>query len=127
MRKKIILIYLSISVFILLLGGYFFLYNIYGSEVKRSAQNLYADTSSEITIEVFPINALGKKAWFRKSSATFELIEGVNLVDVIEYDKESGFLKIRSRGKVGLVGIKIKSEHSLLPEYIEIEILALTV
>ena len=127
MRKKIILIYLIISVFILLLGGYFFLYNIYGSEVKRSAQNLYADTSSEITIEVFPINALGKKAWFRKSSATFELIEGVNLVDVIEYDKESGFLKIRSRGKVGLVGIKIKSEHSLLPEYVEIEILALTV
>ena len=127
MRKKIILIYLSISVFILLLGGYFFLYDIYGSEVKRSAQNLYADTFSEITIEVFPINALGKKAWFRKSSATFELIEGIDLVDVIEYDKESGFLKIRSRGKVGLVGIKIKSEHSLLPEYVEIEILALTV
>ena len=127
MRKKIILIYLIITIFILLLGGYFFLFNIYGSEVKRSAQNLYADTSSEITIEVFPINALGKKAWFRKSSATFEIIEGVNLVDVIEYDKESGFLKIRSRGKVGLVGIKIKSEHSLLPEYVEIEILALTV
>jgi hypothetical protein len=127
MRKKIILIYLIISVFVILLGGYFFLYNIYGSEVKRSTKNLYADTSSEITIEVFPINALGKKAWFRKSSATFELIEGVNLVDVIEYDKESGFLKIRSRGKVGLVGIKIKSEHSLLSEYVEIEILALTV
>jgi hypothetical protein len=115
------------TIFILLLGGYFFLYNIYGSEVKRSTKNLYVDTSSEITIEVFPINALGKKAWFRKSSVTFELIEGINLVDVIEYDKESGFLKIRSRGKVGLVGIKIKSEHSLLPEYIEIEILALTV
>ena len=127
MRKKIILIYLLISVFVLLLVGYFFLYNIYGSEVKRSTQNLYADTTSEITIEVFPINALGKKAWFRKSSATFELIEGIDLVDVIEYDKESGFLKIRSRGKVGLVGIKIKSEHSLLPEYVEIEILALSV
>jgi hypothetical protein len=127
MRKKIILIYLSITVFVLLLGGYFFLFNIYGSEVKRSAQNLYADTFSEITIEVFPINALGKKAWLRKSSATFEIIEGVNLVDVIEYDKESGFLKIRSKGEAGLVGIKIKSEHSLLPEYVEIEILALTV
>ena len=105
----------------------FFYYNIYGSEVKRSAQNLYADTSSEITIEVFPINALGKKAWFRKSSATFEIIEGLDLIDVIEYDKESGFIKIRSKGEVGLVGIKIKSEHSLLPEYIEIEILTLTV
>ena len=51
----------------------------------------------------------------------------LDLIEVIEYNKESGFLKIRSKGKVGLVGIKIKSEHSLLPEYIEIEILALTV
>ena len=127
MRKKIILIYLSITVFVLLLGGYFFLYNIYGSEVKRSVQNLYADTSSEITIEVIPINALGKKAWFRKSSATFKIVEGLELIEIIERNEESGFIKIRSRGKVGLVGIKIKSEHSLLPEYIEIEILALTV
>lgn len=127
MRKKIILIYLSITVFILLLGGYFFLFNIYGSEVKRSAQNLYADTSSEITIEVFPINALGKKAWFRKSSATFEIIEGLELIEIIEDNKELGIIKIRSKGEAGLVGIKIKSEHSLLPEYIEIEILTLTV
>ena len=127
MRKKIILIYLLISVFVLLLGGYFFLYNIYGSEVKRSAQNLYADTSSEITIEVFPINALGKKALFRKSSATFEIIEGLELIEIIERNEESGFIKIRSKGESGMVGIKIKSEHSLLPEYIEIEILTLTV
>ena len=127
MRIKIILIYLLISVFVLLLSGYFFLYNIYGSEVKRSAQNLYADTSSEITIEVFPINALGKKAWFRKSSATFEIVEGLELIEITERNEESGFIKIRSRGEAGLVGIKIKSEHSLLPEYIEIEILALTV
>jgi hypothetical protein len=127
MRKKIILIYLLISVFVLLLGGYFFLYNIYGSEVNRSVQNLYADTSSEITIEVFPINALGKKAWFRKSSATFEIVEGLELIEIIEQNKESGFVKIRSKGETGIVGIKIKSEHSLLPEYIEIEILTLTV
>ena len=127
MRKKIILIYILISVFILLLGGYFFLYNIYGSEVNRSAQNLYADTSSEITIEVFPINALGKKALFRKSSATFEIVEGIDLIEITDYKKGLGFLKIRSKVKVGLVGIKIKSEHSLFPEYIEIEILSLTV
>ena len=127
MRKKIILIYLIIALFVLLLGAYFFLYNIYGSEVKRSAQNLYADTSSEIKIEVIPVNALGKKAWFRKSSATFEIVEGLELIEIIERNDESGFMKIRSKGAAGLVGIKIKSEHSLLPEYIEIEILALTV
>ena len=127
MRKKIILIYLLIAVFVLLLGGYFFLYNIYGSEVKRSAQNLYADTSSELTIEVFPINALGKKALFRKSSATFEIIEGLELIEITERNEESGFIKIRSKGEAGLVEVKIKSEHSLLAEYIEIEILALNV
>jgi hypothetical protein len=127
MRKKIILIYLLIAVFVLLLGGYFFLYNIYGSEVKRSAQNMYADTFSEITIEVIPVNALGKKAWFRKSSATFEIVEGLELIEIIEHNKESGFIKIRSKGEAGLVEVKIKSEHSLLAEYIEIEILALNV
>ncbi len=88
---------------------------------------MYAVHSSEMVIEVIPVNALGKKAWFRKSSATFEIVEGNDLLEIIEYKKESGFIKIRSKGKAGLVGIKIKSEHSLLPEYIEIEILALTV
>ena len=127
MRTKIILIYLLISVFILILGGYFFLYNIYGSEVIRKPQNLYADYYSEMMIEVVPVNALGKKAWFRSSSAAFEIIEGLGLIEIIEYNKKSGYIKIRSKGKVGVVGIKIKSEHSLLPEYIEIEILALTV
>jgi hypothetical protein len=127
MRKKIILIYLIISVFILLLGGYFFLYNIYGSEVRCFPKNLYVDHSSEMVIEVIPVNALGKKAWFRKSSATFEIVEGLELIVITERNEESGFIKIRSKGKAGLVGIKIKSHHSLLPEYVEIEILALTV
>ncbi|MBK7632817.1 MAG: hypothetical protein IPJ23_19485 [Ignavibacteriales bacterium] len=127
MRKKIILIYLSITVFILLLGGYFFLYNIYGSEVRRTPENFFAQTSSEMKIEVVPINAMGKKAWFRKSSADFDIVEGMDLIEITEYNKESGFIKIKSKGKAGLVGIKIKSQHSLLPEYIEIEILALSV
>ena len=127
MRKKIILIYLLISVFILLLGGYFFLYNIYGSEVRCYPKNLYADHSSQMIIEVIPFNALGKKAWFRKSSAAFEIVEGSELIEIVNRNEESGSIKIRSKGEAGLVGIKIKSEHSLLPEYLEIEILALTV
>lgn len=127
MRKNILIIYTIIFVFILLLAGYFFLYNIYGSEIRRTPDNLFAEPSSEMRIEVVPINALGKKAWFRNSSATFEIIEGLELIEIIERDEESGFLKIRSKGVAGLVGIKIKSEHSPLPEYIEIEILTLTV
>ena len=102
------------------------MYNIYGSEVRRFPQNLFADHNSEMTIEVVPINALGNKAIFRKSSATFTIVEGSELIEVIENNPNTGILKIKSKGKPGLVGIKIKSEHSLLPEYIEIEILPLT-
>ena len=39
-------------------------------------------------IEVIPINALGKKALFRNSSATFEIVEGIELIEIIEYNKE---------------------------------------
>ena len=127
MRKNILITYTLIIVFIFLLAGYFFLYNIYGSEIRRSPKNLFAETSSEMIIKVVPINALGNKAWFRLSSAKFEIIEGANLIQIVELKPEAGLLKIRSKGKVGVVGIKLKSQHSLLPEYIEIEILDLTV
>ena len=112
---------------IVLLLGYFFLYNIYGSEVRKSPANLFADPESEMRIEVIPINALGSKAFFRTSSAEFEIVEGNDLIEVKFKNNKDGVLQIRSKGVIGIVGIKIKSEHSLFPEYIEIEILSRTV
>ena len=122
MRKKIVTIYLLIFLLVVLLLGYFFLYNIYGSEVRKNPENLFADPQSELPIEVVPVNELGSRAWFRISSAKFEIIEGNNLVEVISLNEKNGQLKIRSLGEPGKVGIKIKSQHSLFPEYIEIEI-----
>jgi len=127
MRKKIITIYFLIFFLIVLLLGYFFLYNIYGSEVRKSPANLFADPESEMRIEVIPINALGSKAFFRTSSAEFEIVEGNDLIEVKFKNNKDGVLQIRSKGVIGIVGIKIKSEHSLFPEYIEIEILSRTV
>jgi len=123
---KVLSIYLLIFFILLLLAGYYFLYNIYGVEIKKSANNLYADFDSEITIKIYPINALGKKAWFRKTTASFEIVEGSDLISVIENNSDEGIIRIRANGKTGLVGIKIKSVHSLFPEYIEFEILPLT-
>ncbi|GIK21976.1 MAG: hypothetical protein HND40_04135 [Ignavibacteriota bacterium] len=123
---KVLSIYLLIFLLLLLLAGYYFLYNIYGVEIKKSANNLYADFDSEITIKIYPINALGKKAWFRKTSASFEIVEGSDLISVLENNSDEGIIRIRANGKTGLVGIKIKSVHSLFPEYIEFEILPLT-
>jgi len=122
MRKKIIIIYLLVFVLIVLLFGYFFLYNIYGSEVRKSNDFLFADPQSEMMIEVIPVNGLGSKALFRTSSAKFEIIEGNDLIEIISKDESKGTLKIRSLGEPGRVGIKIKSQHSLIPEYIEIQI-----
>lgn len=58
---KVLSIYLVIFFILLLLAGYFFLYNIYGVEIKKSTDNLYADFDSEMTIKIYPVNALGKK------------------------------------------------------------------
>ncbi len=124
---KILSIYLIIFFILLLLAGYFFLFNIYGVEIKKSNNNLYADFDSEMTIKIIPVNALGKKAWFRKTFANFEIVEGLDLISIIENNPDGGILKIRANGKNGIVGIKIKSVHSLFPDYIEFEILPLTV
>lgn len=124
---KVLSIYLVIFFILLLLAGYFFLYNIYGVEIKKSTDNLYADFDSEMTIKIYPVNALGKKAWFRKTSAHFEIIEGLELISILENNPDDGMLKIKANGRTGIVGIKIKSIHSLFPDYVEFEILSLAV
>lgn len=127
MSKNIITLYFLIFFLIVLLLAYFFLYNIYGSEVRKTPAYLFADPESILTIEVVPVNALGRKAVFRRSSADFIIIEGSDLIEITMKNVKDGVLQIRSKGKPGSVGIKIKSEHSLLPEYVQIEILPRTV
>lgn len=127
MRYQIILIYLLIFLILVSVFSYYFLYNIYGTEIQIDPDALYADVSSEVTLKVIPINALGTKAIFRNSSAMFEIIEGSELVEIIFVDELNGSLKLRSIGKSGKVGIKIKTPYSLLNEYFEIEIKSLLV
>jgi hypothetical protein len=125
MRQKNIIIYFIILVLLILILTYYFLYNIYGDEVRKQPGNLFADVSSTMSIQIVPINALGWKAIFRKSSASFEILEGNELIDILSIDKLNGEIKIQSKGKDGVVMIKIQSEHSLLPEYVEVQILPL--
>lgn len=127
MRQKITTIYIIIFLILIISLSYYFLYNIYGDEIRREPQNLFADPTSEMEITVIPINALGWKAILRKSTASFEIIEGKDLIEIIESNDLKGRIKIRSKGNPGTVGIKIKSEHSLFPDYVEIHIIPLTV
>ena len=126
MRRKIILIYLSIVLILIILFSYFFLFNIYGDEIRKSPSELFADPTSQMKIEVVPVNAFGWRALFRKSNSHFYIIEGNNLIEILSQDEKNGQMIIRSNGKPGKVGIKIKSEHSLLQNYIEFFILSLS-
>jgi hypothetical protein len=123
--NKPIIIYGLIFILLFIILAYYFLYNIYGDEIRKEPQNLFADNLSEMTIQVIPVNAFGWKAIFRKSSASFQIVEGADLIEIINVDELNGKIKIRSKGSEGIVGIKIQSEHSLLPGYVEVEILPL--
>lgn len=125
MRKKIIITYSALFFVTAAFIVYYFLFNIYGSEIIREPENLFADNTSEMMIKIIPVNSLGWKVLFRHSSAVFNIVEGEDLIETIQKNEKEGMLRIRSLGKEGLVGIKIKSEHSLLTEYIEVKIIPL--
>lgn len=127
MRKNDVVVTLIALLILVLILGYYFLYNIYEIKVEVNPNQLYAAPISEAEIKVIPINALGSKALFRSTECEFEIIEGKDLVEIILIDKANCIMKIKSKGHEGKVGIKIYSKHSLFPQYIEILILPLRV
>jgi hypothetical protein len=84
---------------------------------------IFADTSSQVTLKIIPINALGWEAPLRKASGTFQITEGYAKVEIININEEEGFIILRSKGIVGIVGVYVESEFSLFPSYIEINFL----
>jgi hypothetical protein len=127
MKSKDLIMILFGVLILLLIAGYYLLYNIYEIKVEISPEHLYTDSNSTLEIKVIPINALGSKALFRSTKSEFEIIEGASLVEIIFLDKELSVLKIKSKGMEGKVGIKIYNNHSLFPQYVEIPILPLRV
>lgn len=124
--KDWIMILLGILI-LLLIAGYYFIYNIYEIKVKITPEHLYADLNSTLEIKVIPINAIGSRALFRSTKSKFEIIEGASLVEIIFLNEDLSILKIKSRGLEGKVGIKIYNSHSLFPQYVEILIIPLRV
>ncbi len=96
--------------------------SIYEVVYRIEPKALYADNKSEITITAVPVNGLGGRAWFRKAPASYEIIEGNDLVDVIRNDKSTGMLILRAKDRPGTVRITVKSLFALLPSPIDINI-----
>ncbi len=117
------LIILILITLIASLAVYHYLFSIYEVEVKVNPKNIYSGKSSEVTISVIPINAIGKRALYRKVYANFDIIEGKNLAEIVLEDRNDGKLILRIKGEAGKVVVKVKSEYALLPSEIEIPIL----
>lgn len=114
----------SVVIFIALLAAFLmhYLFGIYEVIYEVDHKQLFADTESTAEIIVVPLNALGFRAPFRKAPADFRFIEGAGLVDVVTEDRELGLLRLRAKSSTGVVIIKVKAKHSLLPSLIEIKI-----
>lgn len=114
----------SAMIFIVLFAAFLmhYIFGIYEVIYQVDHKQLYADTESTAEITVVPLNALGFRAPLRKAPAQFWFIEGAGLVDVVTEDRESGLLRLRAKNGTGIVIIKVKAKHSLLPSLIEIKI-----
>lgn len=124
--KKFLFLFITLFLFLSILT-YNYLIKIYEVKVELNPKHLYTDINSTIEIKVIPINALGFRALLRSTKSSFEIVEGEEFVQVISSNSEESKLILRSVGKEGKVGIKIFSEHSLFPQYIEIDIFPLHV
>jgi heme/copper-type cytochrome/quinol oxidase subunit 2 len=124
-RKNILIILIPVAILIVLFLS-LYVFNVYGDVVTKQPENLFTDMNSTIKVQVVPINAFGWSLSFRKSKAEFIFIEGKNLVEIVEQNGDEGFIILRSLGVPGKVEINVKSQFSLLPNLVVVEILTLT-
>ena len=120
-RKEITLIFILI---ILIAGifAYSYLFKIYEVKISAVPKELFADNQSTVTIQVYPVNSLGKRIIFRSVSAKFRITEGKELILIEKSDEMHGLLILKAKDKTGVVNILVTPEKSLMPSLIQIEI-----
>ena len=118
--------YIVIAI-ILLLAAYFlkqYVFNIYEVTFSLSPKALYADGESTIKVEAVPVNAFGFRAPLRNVAVVFDIMEGKDLVEVVDSDLPKGILILKARSGSGKVVLRARSEFQLLPAIIEISVLS---
>lgn len=116
-----------IIVIVLLIAAYFlkqYVFNIYEVTFSLSPKALYADGESSVRIEAVPVNAFGFRAPLRKVAVVFEIVEGKDLVEIVNSDLPDGILVLKSRAGSGKVVVRARSEFQLFPALIEIPVLS---
>jgi hypothetical protein len=118
---KILILFTSLSL-IIILSVFYYVFNVYETEIETEPKNLFADNRSVIVISIYPVNALGYKIPFRKINAGFEIKEGRDLIEIVKEDDKNGCMVLRAKNMTGKVIIYIKSKYSLLPSLVEINV-----
>ncbi|MDR3627807.1 MAG: hypothetical protein P4L45_13280 [Ignavibacteriaceae bacterium] len=118
---KILVVFISLSL-IIILSVFYYVFNVYETEIEIKPKELFADNHSVTTISIYPVNALGLRIPFRKINAGFEINEGKDLVEIVKEDDRSGCIVLRAKNKTGKVVVYVKSKYSLLPSLIEINV-----
>ncbi len=121
MSYKVILVTLGILILIVGFILWQYIFNIYEVSVKSNKQKIYTDEKSLIKIKAFPLNAWGFRTPLREISADFEIMEGAELVEIVE--KTANKFRLRSKGIPGKVTVKMESNRSLKTTLVEISIL----
>jgi len=107
---------------IIILPAFYYVFNIYETDIETSKDNLFADSRSVVSICVYPVNALGFRVPLRKINASFEIEEGKGLVEIIKENDNEGMIVLRAKNLTGKVVVYVKTKYSLLPSMIEINI-----
>jgi hypothetical protein len=100
-----------------------YVFTIYEVKSEISRYSITAGSNELIEISVFPINAMGNKAPFKKVNAVFSVEEGASLIEIDQDNFENGKIKFRVKEVSGIVKIKIFTEFSLFPIIQEFEVL----
>lgn len=100
-----------------------FVFTSTSAKIDTNPPVLHASPSSELTINVYMINALGFKTPFSDANVRFEIEEGPNLVEIAREDPSKA--TIRSKGIEGeaIIGIYSLKSGALLQKIL-IKILA---
>ena len=107
---------------IIILSAFYYVFNIYETEIETGKNELFAGSRSVVSIHVYPINALGFRVPFRKITASFKIEKGKNLVEIFKEDDDGGLIVLRAKNTTGKVVVYVKTKYSLLPSIIEINI-----
>ena len=122
--SRVEIYFTAVTVFALLvLLVHQYIFSIYEVEYTISSRILYLNSDSKIVIEAIPVNSFGFRAPFRNSYTKFSVVEGKELIEIVENNNEQGKLIIESKNIPGKVVIRVKSKFSLLPTEFEIKII----